>query len=65
MIAGVQRTCIGYALGLWKRKPGTAKLGPYDLDRRGIQYALKYLENSADADIGFDLHPEHQKGNRK
>jgi hypothetical protein len=43
------------AAALWERLAGRAEIGPYDDDRRGIEYFVKTMETSDDYDFDADL----------
>jgi hypothetical protein len=58
-IAGVQLTDVQRAIALWKLIAGLAQIGPYDPSRRGIEYALKSMEDTFDPDFDAELHDEH------
>ena len=58
-IASVQHIDVQQATALWNRIAGLAQIGPYDQSRRGIQYALKSMEDTFDPDFDAQLHDEH------
>jgi hypothetical protein len=59
LIAGVQRTPTHRAVDLWIKMAGAAVIGPYDPERRGLQYALKSIEDDPDYDFDAALFGEH------
>lgn len=60
LIAGTGRRFTSQqAADLWKKMAGTAVIGPYDRQRRGLEYALKSIEDRPDYDFDATLLNEH------
>ena len=59
LIAGVQHVTPREAIGRWERLAGRAEIGIYDSGRRGLEYALKSIEDTADFDIDLHLEEKH------
>jgi hypothetical protein len=60
LLAGVHGIDMNQARMVWGRFAGHAEISSYDPNGKALGYTLKSLEKSNDADIDFDLYPEHQ-----
>jgi hypothetical protein len=59
LIAGLQPCNVQSAVALWERMAGFAQISPYDPSRRGLDYALKSIEETTDFDFDSQLHDRH------
>jgi hypothetical protein len=59
MVAGVQHSDVRQAVALWQRVAGRAEIGLYDPTLRGLEYALKSMEDTSDFDFDAQLHKQH------
>lgn len=59
LIAGTKRTPTQLATELWIKMAGAAVIGPYDPQRRGLEYALKSIEDDPDYDFDATLLGQH------
>ena len=61
LIAGVRRVPARRAESIWKQLAGTAVIGIYDPQQRGLEYALKSIEDGPDYDFDAELRSEHRQ----
>jgi hypothetical protein len=59
LIAGPRRLLMQKAVDLWIKLAGSAVIGPYDPERRGLEYMLKSIEDNPDYDFDAALLGEH------
>ena len=59
LLAGARCITPQNAVELWIKVAGTAVIGLYDKNRRGLEYALKSIEDGPDYDFDASLHDEH------
>ena len=61
LLAQPRRVSIQKATQIWRRIAGSAIIGPYDPDRRGMAYMLKSIEDTPDFDFDASLFTQHRR----